>query len=159
YNGQIVNIGGRTLEPDFKERGIRKYTYFKKWNGEMNVLFGLSEHRRQILEKDEIILFEGAKSVFLAETYGYDNGAALLTSHLSEGQFHYLIGLGVRVVFALDEEIDVTKDKNIQRLKRYCRTEYIYDDPKNRLLSPKMSPVDNGKEVWDTLYERRKQLL
>ena len=159
YNGQIVNVGGRTLEPDFKERGIRKYTYFKKWNGEMNVLFGLSEHRRQILEKDEIILFEGAKSVFLAETYGYDNGAALLTSHLSEGQFRYLIGLGVRVVFALDEEIDIAKDKNIQRLKRYCRTEYVYNDPKNPLLSPKMSPVDKGKEVWNALYERRKTLL
>ena len=27
-SGQIVNIGGRTLDPDWKEKKLRKYTYF-----------------------------------------------------------------------------------------------------------------------------------
>ena len=31
YEGHIVNICGRTLEENYKEKGLRKYTYYKKW--------------------------------------------------------------------------------------------------------------------------------
>lgn len=156
YDGKIVNICGRTLDKDFKEKGIRKYTYYKKWNGDMNVIFGYSDNAEEIAKKKEIILFEGSKSVFIAHTWGYKNCGALLTSHLSEGQFRFLIGLGVRVVFALDEDVDIRKDKNIQRLKRYCDVEYIYNVGKT--LSEKMAPVDAGYDIWKKLYERRRKL-
>lgn len=156
YNGDIVNVCGRTLEDNFKEKGLRKYTYYKKWGKGMNVIFGYAEHEQNIKKKNEFILFEGAKSVFLAETWGYDNCGAVLTSHLSDAQFKKLITLGTHVTFALDEEIDVTKDKNIQRLKRYCRVFYIKDT--EHLLDEKMSPVDKGPEVWKYLYERKWEL-
>lgn len=155
-NGEIVNICGRTLDPNFKSKGLRKYTYYHKWGGEMNVLFAFAEHRKNIVEQKEIILFEGAKSVFLAETWGYKNACALLTSHLSDRQFELLIALSVPVVFALDEEIDVSKDKNIQRLKRYVPVSYV-TNIENR-LSPKDAPVDKGEETWKFLYERRRKL-
>lgn len=156
YNGDIVNVCGRTLEGNFKEKGLRKYTYYKKWGKGMNVIFGYAEHEQNIKEKNEFILFEGAKSVFLAETWGYDNCGAVLTSHLSDAQFKKLITLGTHVTFALDEEIDVTKDKNIQRLKRYCRVFYIKDT--EHLLDEKMSPVDKGPDIWKYLYERKWEL-
>lgn len=63
-NGDIVNIGGRTLAPDWKERKMRKYTYLSSW-GEMSVIYGLFENMQYILEKHEIILFEGCKSVLM----------------------------------------------------------------------------------------------
>lgn len=156
YKGQIVNVCGRTLDKNFKEKKLRKYTYFKKWGGEMNVLFGASENAEEIKKQKEVIIFEGAKSVFIAATWGYRNCCALLTSHLSDGQFNYLIRLGARVVFALDEDIDITKDKNIQRLKRYVPVEYVRNFPK--ILEPKMAPVDKGKKIWDKLYAGRRKL-
>lgn len=156
YEGHIVNICGRTLEENYKEKGLRKYTYYKKWGKGMDIIFGFAEHEQEIKQKNEIILFEGAKSVFLAETWGYDNCGAVLTSHLSDAQFKKLITLGNHVTFALDEEIDVTKDKNIQRLKRYCQVFYIKDD--EHLLDEKMSPVDKGEDIWKYLYERRREL-
>lgn len=156
YDGNIVNICGRTLEKDFKEKGLRKYTYYKKWGKGMNVLFGYSENLPEIRRKNEVILFEGAKSVMIAETWGYKNCCAVLTSHLSEGQFRQLIKLGANVVFALDEEVDPRVDKNIQRLSRYCRVYYIKDT--EHLLESKMAPVDAGREVWQKLYERRREL-
>ena len=150
----LLDEGG--MDKDFKEKGIRKYTYYKKWNGDMNVIFGYSDNAEEIAKKKEIILFEGSKSVFIAHTWGYKNCGALLTSHLSEGQFRFLIGLGVRVVFALDEDVDIRKDKNIQRLKRYCDVEYVYNVGKT--LSEKMAPVDAGYDIWKKLYERRRKL-
>lgn len=151
-DGKIVNIGGRTLDPDFKTKKLRKYTYFYPW-GTINTLYGISENMGAILDKHEIILFEGCKSVLIADTWGIHNTAAILTSHLSPNQMKLLIKLGVNVVFALDEDVFVPDDHNIARLKNYVNVDYIYD--RSGLLSPKDSPVDKGIDVFKRLYEGR----
>ena len=154
--GQIVNVGGRTLDPDFKEKGLRKYTYFYPWDGGMDLIYGLWENRQSISEKKEIILFEGCKSVLLADTFGVHNTGALLTSHLSHAQMMILAKLGVRVVFALDKDVDVTKDRNINILKRYLNVDYLID--REELLGPKDSPADRGPAVFQKLYEKRQHI-
>ncbi len=151
-DGKIVNIGGRTLDPDWKDRKLRKYTYFYHW-GELKTIYGLAENRESILEKGEIILFEGAKSVMLADTWGIRNTGAILTSHLNPNQMSLLAGLGVRAVFALDKEVDIRQDRNIRRLRQFTGVEYIHDS--EGLLDAKDSPVDKGPEVFQKLYERR----
>lgn len=155
YAGDIINVCGRTLEKDFKEKGLRKYTYFKPL-GVLDTLYGFSDNKQAIIEKKEIILFEGSKSVMLAHGWGVNNTCAILTSHLNPQQLLFLIKLGIRVVFALDEDIDITEDINIAKLKRYVKIEWV----KNRdgLLNSKMAPVDAGFEVWNELYERRTAL-
>lgn len=154
YRGDIINICGRTLDEDYKAKGLRKYTYFKQFGGSLDTLFGYSDNRQSILDKREIILFEGSKSVMLASGWGIDNTCAVLTSHLNPQQFAFLVKLGVRVVFAFDKEIDVRNDKQIQRLKRYVNVEYIRDV--NNILDEKMSPVDMGKDVFLKLYNERR---
>ena len=150
--GDIVNIGGRTLDPDWKEKEIRKYTYFSGW-GEMDVIYGLFENLDEILRKKEIIIFEGCKSVLIAHSWGIQNTGALLTSHLNPSQMKILAKLGVRVVFALDKEVVIKKDHNINRLKQYVNVEYFLD--KDNLLDDKDSPVDKGLEVFKKLYGQR----
>lgn len=150
--GQIVNVGGRTLDPDWKEKGLRKYTYFMSW-GSLKTIYGFAENRDCILEKREIILFEGCKSVLLADTYGVHNTGAILTSHLNPHQMQLLASLGCRVVFALDKDVHIKEDHNIRQLKQYVNVQYIWD--KDNLLGEKDSPVDRGKEVWERLYEGR----
>lgn len=156
YNGDIINVCGRTLEENFKEKGLRKYTYFKQFGGSLDTLFGFSDNKQDILEKREIIIYEGSKSVMLAHSWGIRNTSAILTSHLNPQQFLFLVGLGklgVRVVFALDEDVDISKDVNVEKLKRYVKVEVVKNQ--DNLLSAKMSPVDAGYEVWEKLYERR----
>lgn len=150
--GQIVNIGGRTLDPDWKEKKLRKYTYFQSW-GTMDVIYGLSENREEILRKREIILFEGAKSVMIAYGWGIRNCGALLTSHLNPNQLKILAKLGVRTVFALDRDVDIRKDHNIKKLRQYTSVEYIFDA--RHLLDEKDSPVDRGADVFMELYNGR----
>lgn len=156
-DGKIVNVGGRTLDPDFKAKGGRKYTYFKPWNGSMNVVYGLYENMESVLGRHEVILFEGMKSVLLARGFGVKNTGAILTSHLNPSQMKILARLGVNVVFALDEEIDVRADRNIQKLKQYVNVSYLYDF--RRLLKPKDAPVDRGEAVFKTLYNECKYKL
>lgn len=156
YTGDIINVCGRTLDKDFKAKGLRKYTYFKPFGGQLDTLYGFSDNRQAIMEKREIIIFEGSKSVMLANSWGIHNTCAILTSHLNPQQFMFLVKLGIRVVFALDKEINIKDDKQIQRLRRYVTIEYLHD--KNNLLSEKMAPVDNGREIFERLYNERRRL-
>ena len=109
-----------------------------------------------IKEKGEIILFEGCKSVLLADTWGIHNCGAILTSHLSPNQMKLLASLGFRVVFALDKDVVIQDDKNIQKLKRYVNVEYLYDFQNK--LDEKDAPVDKGVEVFNGLYRQRYKL-
>jgi len=151
-NNDIINISGRTIDPQWKEKKLKKYTYFYPL-GKLDVLYGLNVAMDSVKQKKEIILCEGAKSVLMAKTWGYDNVCAVLTSHLNDEQLRILISLGVNVVFALDEDVDIIKDKNIQKLKRFCNVYWA----KNflGLLGEKESPFDNGVEVWKTLYANK----
>lgn len=150
--GEIVNVGGRTLDPLWKKKKQRKYTYFYSW-GSMNTIYGIAENIEYIIQKQEVILFEGCKSVLLADSWGIHNTGALLTSHVSANQLKILARLGCRVVFALDKDVRIRDDHNIGRLKQYVNVEYIYDF--SDLLNEKDSPVDKGREVFMTLYEQR----
>lgn len=154
YQGDIINVCGRTLDKDFKVNGLRKYTYFKQFGGSLDTLYGFSDNKSAILESKEVIIFEGSKSVMLAHSWEIHNSCALLTSHLNPQQFIFLIQLGVKVVFALDKEIDIYKDHQIQKLSRYVPIEYIKDT--QNILEEKMSPVDAGKENFLKLYNERR---
>lgn len=153
-SGKIINVGGRTLDPLWKEKKLKKYCYFFQF-GTINTIYGLSDNIESIKKRREIILFEGCKSVLLADTWGIHNTGAILTSHLSQNQAKLLIGLGCSVVFALDNDVDIRKDRNIQKLSHYVNVEYIYDA--EDLLSEKDSPVDRGKEVFERLYASRRK--
>lgn len=155
YHGNIISVCGRTCDPDYKAHKLRKYTYFQQI-GTVDTLYGFSDNRDAILSSQELILFEGAKSVLLAKTWGVGNTAAILTSHLNVNQMKFLIRLGMRVVFALDKDANPLKDDNIKRLLHYVPIEYICDSC--NLLDEKMAPVDKGLEVWQKLYNSRRIL-
>lgn len=151
-NGEIINVGGRAVSPTWKEEGQRKYCYFFQF-GTINTIYGLSDNMDAIKKAGEVILFEGCKSVLIADTWGIHCCGAILTSHLSVNQMKILAKLGVNVTFALDKDVKVWEDKNINKLKRYVNVSYIYD--KDGLLDSKDSPVDKGIDVFKTLYLHR----
>lgn len=159
YTGDIISICGRTCDPDFKAKGLRKYTYYGSI-GTIDTLYGFYENREHVLASKEIILFEGAKSVMIAHGWGICNTAAVLTSHISRQQMLFLVQLasfhGVRVVLALDSDVDVMKDKNVYKLLSYCRVEWVANQ--DGLLEEKMAPVDAGQETWSILYQNRRKL-
>lgn len=157
--GNIINVCGRTLDPDYKAKGLRKYTYLHPL-GTLDILYGLHWALDPAVDNGELILFEGAKSVMKCKTWGMHNCAALLTSHLNQHQMNLLIRLGnlnrIRIIFALDEDVDIRNDKHIMNLAKYARVEWIQN--RDQLLSEKDSPVDKGEDVFRRLYVLRKKL-
>jgi len=154
-DGDIINVSGRTVDEDYKAKGLPKYTYYKPL-GAVPAVYGLWENLEEIRKANEVILFEGAKSVMLAHTWGIKNCAAALTSHLSPRQFKILVQFGVPVTVAFDAEIDPRKDENIKRLKHYLPVYRIVN--RGRLLEDKDAPVDKGKEVFEMLYNQKERL-
>jgi DNA primase len=153
--GNIINICGRTLDENCKAKRIPKYIYMRSI-GAMPTIFGFADNEEFIRGENQLILFEGGKSVMLADTWGIRNTGAILTSHLSEWQMRELIRLQIPVVFALDKDVDVREDKRICKLNKYVTVETIMDT--NGLLQPKMAPVDAGAEVFHTLFSKRVRL-
>lgn len=155
-DGSIINVCGRTVDPEFKTKKLRKYTYFYPL-GRFDTLYGFYENAQSILEKREIIVFEGPKSVMKAWGWGVDNAVALCTSHVNTYQFDLFLKIGVRVVFALDTDADIFSDENIVRLTKYLTVENIVNH--DGLLGEKMAPVDAGEEVWRKLYAQRRKVV
>lgn len=158
-DGEIFCISGRTCDPDYKSKKLRKYTYTTAI-GSLPALYGFWENKQSIMERKEAIVFEGCKSVLKGANFGFSNGIALLTSHLSPFQLEVMIKLasfhGIRFVFALDSDVDITDDKNIMRLRSYAKIEWIRN--RDNLLAEKEAPVDRGKEVFEKLYNMRERL-
>ena len=59
----------------------------------------------------------------------------------------------MRVVFALDAEVDIRQDKHIRKLLPYVRVEWVQN--RDGLLEDKDAPVDKGESVFRKLYKER----
>lgn len=158
-HGNIISICGRTIDPEYKTKGLRKYTYFQSIHS-LDIIYGFDRFWDKPTDKNNpVILFEGAKSCMKAITYNreeYGDCGALCTSHLNENQFRVLVKLGRPCIFALDSDVNIRADKNIARLCRYVPVQAVIN--RDGLLAPKEAPVDRGKEVWETLYQQRIKL-
>lgn len=156
-NDNIIGVKGRTRYLAYKEMGIRKYTSYKKI-GAVDFLQGMHENKSNILASNEIIIFEGIKSVLKVASWGFNNAVSAETSALNKYQINILIGLGVRnVVVGFDSDVPYKKVvSELTKLKKFVNVYVMYDF--NNLLGgaeAKASPPDAGREVFEKLYNSR----
>lgn len=150
--GNLINVKARNISPHWKELGKPKYFYYFKL-GSLDYFWGLNFKKEEIINKNEIIIFEGEKSVMKMESWGINNCVALCSGNLNDEQLVLLYRLGVNIVIALDRDKNCLKDNNVKKLAKFCNVEIIVD--KDNLLSEKDSPCDKGLEVWKKLYDER----
>lgn len=160
--GNIIAISGRTLYEDFKERNktlppnkkIRKYTYYGDI-GTTYFFYGFWQNQKYIYEKNEILIFEGAKSVMKSEDYGFYNAVASMTDKLSPEQIKSLIKINVKnIIICWDKGITLKDIKEKLGILTKFKNVYVVIDTFN-LLKDKESPVDKDKDIWIKLYENR----
>lgn len=151
--GKIISIKARTLIAGKKP----KYYYYTKI-GTVNFLYGYYQNQKAIAEKNEMIIFEGEKSVMKAESYGYFNSVASMTDRIANSIENIILAPSKDIVIAWDKGVSATQiKKEVSLLKKY-KNVYILQDTKN-LLMPKDAPVDQGKEVFDYLYSQKERVL
>lgn len=155
-NGELVVVKARASLSNWEKLGIEKYKYYKDYKGKYtnNVLFGLYYNHKYIKERNEIILFEGEKSVMKAESMGFRNAVALGTNCINKNLLPKVLQLHCDVVLALDKDIPIQLVKyECARLSMFSNVYYTYD--KDNLLGKKDSPVDQGLGVWLELYNNK----
>lgn len=153
--GQIINIKGRRVGELWEQLKLKKYMHYYKV-GTTDYLYGYYQKKDLIKKKNEVIIFESEKSVMKMDSWGIENSVALGHSELSDEQLVAIVELGVNVVVALDKDKDARKLENLNKLKRFCKVEYIWD--RNNLLDPKDAPCDKTLDVWKELYSKKIRL-
>lgn len=152
---ELIGVKGRTRFKNYKDLNIIKYINYYKLGGRLDYFQGMRQARPFIQSQNEIIIFEGLKSVMKVDQWGYHNAVSAETSTLNDLQIELLIKMQVKnVVIAFDKDVKFKKIiDNVEFLKKFTNVYVVYD--KWGLLDEKDSPPDKGKEVWETLYERR----
>ena len=169
-DGNLVGIHARNTRQAVVDKGL-KYQPLKTLHTEYkfptgNVFYGIYQNIENIQNSKSVILFEAPKSVLQYESISdANNSLALFGWNCNKARRDMLVELGVNeVTVALDKQYPNTKSpefdiyikqvkKIINLFKPYCQVNVIWD--KEDLLSYKDSPTDKGKEVFDTLYEKR----
>lgn len=160
-NFNLIGFKGRTRYDNYKLLRIQKYMNYTKI-GTTDFFVGMKEQYDKIVSCKKVIIFEGIKSVMKAYGWGYDYCLAVETSCLNEDQVKILIQMGIKdVTIAFDSDVELSKVLECTETLRKFTNVYIVADRKyvsNKLLGEKESPVDKGREVFETLLSERRKL-
>ncbi len=169
--GELVGIRARTLIEELEEFGKYKPIFL---NGNMYNhplgfnLYNLNNSKENIKLIQKAIVFESEKSCLLYQSiFGIENdiSVAVCGSNISSYQVQLLKDLGVKeIVIAFDKQYRDLKDEDcrpwIEKLKRihqkygaYIQISFMFD--KEEVLGYKDSPIDCGKEKFETLFINR----
>ncbi|MCM3273966.1 DNA primase [Paenibacillus elgii] len=155
--GDIVSVKGRTIDPLYRQKGVYKFLYLYNFN-KMIELYNWHRALYYILDKKEIIIFEGEKSCWLATQFGYRNCVAIGGDDLSIYQIQMIKNLGIDIKIILAFDKDKNPDDFKKQAKKFTNARLVYAmwDGETKLLSEdlKHSPVDLGKGVFDELYKK-----
>jgi DNA primase len=150
-NGELLTFKGRTMDSNYKIKGIPKYFYYYPYVGEF-YLYGLYENYFDIISSNEVFIFEAEKSVMQCNDMDINNCVAVSKKVISPVQLTKLLKLGKDIILAFDK--DVILDDIFVECKKFkkglCNVYYIYDDLD--LLQGKESVTDKGKEIFMQLY-------
>lgn len=173
YNidGELVGIRERTLIKENEIYGKYRPMYLNKqmYNHPLGFnLYNLNFSKENIKRTKKAIIFEGEKSPLLYASYfGQENDitVAVCGSSLSSYQVQLLLDLGIEeMIIAFDKQFQELGDKEhlgwVKKLKdinkkysKYVRISYMFD--KWGILGYKSSPIDEGKEKFLELFDKR----
>lgn len=166
-NGNLIGVRGRFLSQD----ALNKYMPLSLSGRLLNHatrgnLYGLYENKENIQRLKRIIIFEGEKSVLKFNSFfGRDGNTAVATcgNRITNEQIRLFNEMQVEeVILAFDkdytteierQELLKKYDNIANRLSIYFNTSVMIDW--TDLTGYKDSPIDQGKEVFEELFDAR----
>ena len=170
-DGNLVGIRERTLIKENEVYGKYRPMFLNKimYNHPLGFnLYNLNFSKRNIEKTKKVIIFEGEKSPLLFASYfGQDNDitVAVCGSSLSSYQVQLLLDLGVEeIIIAFDKQFQKLGDKEFKgwtkkltdinkKYSKYVTITFMFD--KEGILHYKSSPIDEGKEKFLELFDKR----
>lgn len=171
-DNRFIGLRGRTLcaaESDLYGKYRPMLINRQLYNHPLGMnLYNLNFSKNNIRIMEKAIVFEGEKSCLLYKSYfGLDRdiSVACCGSNISAYQIQLLLESGAKeIIVAFDRQFKDIGDKEFQHLKtnllrlhnkykNFVTISFIFD--KNKILSYKASPIDEGKDKFLTLFKGR----
>ena len=172
--GHLIGIRERTLIKEEEENGKYKPAIlnYQMYNHALGYnLYNLNNSKENIRKIKKAIIFEGEKSTLLYQSYfGIENdiSVAVCGSNITNYQIDLLKQLDVEeVIIAFDKQFKQLNDEEFKgwtkkltelhkKISKYVKVSFAFD--KWNLLNYKMSPIDNGRDVFLELFKKRVSL-
>ena len=170
-NGRLVGIRERTLVKEYENGGKYRPAIINKqmYNHPLSLnLYNINNAAAAARVMKKVIVFESEKSCLKFATYfGTENdiSVACCGSNVSSFQIQLLLSLGIQeLIIALDRQYQqITGDEHKvwakkmyalhDKIGKFVQISYIFD--KNYILEYKASPIDQGKDTFLELYNKR----
>lgn len=170
-NGELIGIRERTLIKEEEINGKYKPAIINgvMYNHPLGYnLYNLNFSKKNVKALKKVFIFESEKSCLKYATFfgeDQDLSVAICGSNLISYQVKLLLSLGVgEIIIALDRQYKEIGDKEWQgwvkklytihdKYGRYVQVSYLFD--KEHILNYKDSPIDNGKEKFLYLFDKR----
>lgn len=169
--GRLIGIRERTLIKEEEENGKYKPAIlnYQMYNHPLGFnLYNLNNSKDNIRKIKKAIIGEGEKFCLMYASYfGIENDISVATcgSNITNYQMQLLLDLDIQeVIIAFDRQFKTIGDQEfkgwVKKLKdidkkfsKYVKISFMFD--KWNLLGYKMSPIDNGKDIFLELFEKR----
>ena len=169
--GQLIGIRERTLIKELEKNGKYKPAILNgvMYNHPLGFnLYNLNNSKDNIKNLQKVFIFESEKSCLkYASYFGIENdlSVAICGNSISNYQISLLKDLNVQeIIIALDKQYKVIGDEEWKRWTnkfyqihnkygKYFQISYMFDFDK--YLDYKDSPIDEGKDVFISLYQNR----
>jgi DNA primase len=150
-DGRLLGFNARTTVENYELFDIKKYFITPNYPKHLN-LFGLWENHESILKAGYVTVVESEKSVLKRDSLCDSTLVALSGHSISDEQVRILIGLGVKIIVALDRDVDRQEVRHIcEKFYGIRPVYYIWD--KYDLLKSKDSPADAKNKIFEYLME------
>ena len=170
-NNTLIGVRERTLLKENEIYGKYRPAIIngKMYNHPLSFnLYNLNNSKDNIRTFKKAIVFEGEKSTLLYGSYfGFENdiSVAACGSSLIKYQVELLLSLGVQeIIIGFDRQYEEVGDKNWKKWTKklydihnkynsLVQISFLFD--KEHRLNFKMSPIDNGKDIFIELFKER----
>lgn len=155
--GNLIGVKGRATNKE--DESIYKFMFLYPAD-QSKTLFNFHRAKEYCRQKREVNVFESEKAPMQAKDCRLMNCIGIGSSGISIDQLNILLTLQCDINLAYDKGVDyeiiLPTFENFFKGKRRV---FVMRDDEYNILSNKSSPIDEGREVWDFLYDNRVQLV
>lgn len=155
-DNEYIGISGRTTVPNYEMFDIPKFFKLSKTYPKGMNVYGLNENYQTIQEAGYVVVFEAQKSVLKRYSRKDGTTGAIGNCEFTEEQVRILISLGVEIIVAFDEGIDINHVRQeCDKFYPIRKVSYMFDKWGLLEKGSKDSPADKPNKVYNFMLKHR----
>lgn len=155
-DNEYIGISGRTTVPNYEMFDIPKFFKLSKTYPKGMNVYGLNENYQTIQEAGYTVVLESQKSVLKRYSRKDGTATAIGNCEFTEEQVRILISLGVEIIVAFDEGIDINHVRQeCDKFYPIRKVSYMFDKWDLLEKGSKDSPADKPNKVYNFMLKHR----